>query len=175
MALNPGRVPPNDIETEKALLGALMINANAVYDAADVVRSDSFYAGKHRTIYDAIVSLYNKGEPIDVVFPMMHGPNGEDGTMQGLLELARVAYVGAGATASALAMDKLAMKTLCAGAGIPQVEFLSATGSDAAALDVRVRAAFGYPCYVKPANCGSHGGRLRILRASVLINRGSTA
>jgi len=67
MALNPGRVPPNDIETEKALLGALMINANAVYDAADVVRSDSFYAGKHRTIYDAIVSLYNKGEPIDVV------------------------------------------------------------------------------------------------------------
>lgn len=67
MALTPGRVPPNDIETEKALLGALMINANAVYDAADVVRSDSFYAGKHRTIYDAILSLYNKGEPIDVV------------------------------------------------------------------------------------------------------------
>ncbi len=67
MAMTPGRVPPNDLETEKALLGALMINPNAVYDAADIVRSDSFYAGKHRTIYDAILSLYTKGEPIDVV------------------------------------------------------------------------------------------------------------
>jgi len=113
-------------------------------------------------------SLGAAGEPIDVVFPMMHGPNGEDGTMQGLLELARVAYVGAGATASALAMDKLAMKTLCAGAGIPQVEFLSATGSDAAGLDVRVRAAFGYPCYVKPANCGSSVGVTRVRDASAL-------
>ncbi|MFZ2887119.1 MAG: replicative DNA helicase [Minisyncoccia bacterium] len=61
------RVPPQDIETEKALLGALMINQNAMYDAADVVRADSFYAGKHRTIFDAIVSLHAKGEPIDIV------------------------------------------------------------------------------------------------------------
>lgn len=67
MATTPGRVPPHDLETEKALLGALMINANAIYDSADVVRPESFYAGKHRTIFDAILSLYNKGEPIDVV------------------------------------------------------------------------------------------------------------
>ena len=67
MAQTPGRVPPSDLETEKALLGALMINAGAIYETADVVRMDSFYAGKHRTIYDAVLSLYNKGEPIDVV------------------------------------------------------------------------------------------------------------
>ena len=107
-------------------------------------------------------SLGDAGDPIDVVFPMVHGPNGEDGTLQGLLELARVPYVGAGPTASALAMDKLAMKTLCAGAGIPQVEFLSAGSLDAAALDRQVVAAFGYPCYVKPANLGSSVGVSRV-------------
>lgn len=61
------RVPPQDVETERALLGALMISQGAIYDVADVVHMDSFYAAKHRTIYDAMLSLYNKGEPIDVV------------------------------------------------------------------------------------------------------------
>lgn len=102
------------------------------------------------------------GDPVDVVFPMVHGPNGEDGTLQGLLELARVPYVGCGPTASALAMDKLAMKTLCAGAGIPQVEFFSAGSDDAEALNGKVAASFGYPCYVKPANLGSSVGVSRV-------------
>ncbi len=66
MATSP-RVPPQDIEMEKALLGALLLNANAIYEVADVVGVDSFYAGKHRTIYDAMLSLYSKGEPIDLV------------------------------------------------------------------------------------------------------------
>ena len=106
--------------------------------------------------------LGSAGDVADVVFPMIHGPNGEDGTLQGLLELAQVPYVGAGPTASAIAMDKLAMKTICAGAGIPQVEFFSASDLDAEALDVRVRATFGYPCYVKPANLGSSVGVSRV-------------
>ena len=67
MAGQPARVPPQDIEMEKALLGALMLSQGAMYEAADVVGVDSFYAGKHRAIYDAMVSLYTKGEPIDVV------------------------------------------------------------------------------------------------------------
>jgi D-alanine-D-alanine ligase len=113
-------------------------------------------------------SLGPVGDPVDVVFPMVHGPNGEDGTLQGLLELARVPYVGAGPTASALAMDKLAMKTLCAGAAIPQVEFLSAGDADAATLDARVRSAFGYPCFVKPANLGSSVGVTRVREARSL-------
>lgn len=61
------RLPPQNIEMERALLGALMINQSAMYEVADVVRSDSFYAGKHRVIYEAMLSLYQKGEPIDVV------------------------------------------------------------------------------------------------------------
>ena len=67
MAQHPARVPPQDIEMERALLGALMLNQNAMYEVADLVGVDSFYAGKHRTIFDAMLSLYAKGEPIDVV------------------------------------------------------------------------------------------------------------
>lgn len=61
------RIPPQNIEMERALLGALMLNQTAMYEIADVVAVDSFYAGKHRTIYDAMLSLYAKGDPIDVV------------------------------------------------------------------------------------------------------------
>ncbi|MBI2612659.1 replicative DNA helicase [Candidatus Kaiserbacteria bacterium] len=64
---NPLRTPPQDTETERALLGALMLNQNAMYEVADVVGVDSFYTGRHRTIYDAMLSLHSKGEPIDVV------------------------------------------------------------------------------------------------------------
>ncbi|HEY2772960.1 MAG TPA: D-alanine--D-alanine ligase family protein [Candidatus Binatia bacterium] len=107
-------------------------------------------------------------DPVDVVFPILHGPNGEDGTVQGLLELVRVPYVGAGPAASAIAMDKLAMKMLCAGAGIPQVEFFSAGDGDGDAIDRKVRGAFGYPCYVKPANLGSSVGVSRVRDLSEL-------
>lgn len=67
MAATVARIPPHDLDTEKALLGALMINQGAVYEVADIVRIDSFYAKKHATIFDAMLSLYQKGEPIDVV------------------------------------------------------------------------------------------------------------
>lgn len=67
MADKSPRVPPQDIEMEKALLGALMLSQNAMYEVADLIAVDSFYAGKHRTIFDAMLALYAKGEPIDVV------------------------------------------------------------------------------------------------------------
>jgi D-alanine-D-alanine ligase len=124
--------------------------------------------GEVRLVATGGGTLGEAADPIDVVFPMLHGQNGEDGTMQGLLELAQVPYVGAGPTASAIAMDKLAMKTLCAGAGLPQVEFLPAIGADAASLDKKIRGAFGYPCYVKPANCGSSVGVSRVRDAGEL-------
>jgi len=60
------RVPPQDVEMEKALLGALMLSQSAMYEVADLVGIDSFYAGKHRVLYDAMLALYGKGEPIDV-------------------------------------------------------------------------------------------------------------
>ncbi len=67
MAGTSARVPPQDIEMERALLGALMLSQNAIYEVADLVGVDSFYAGKHRTIFDAMLGLHAKGEPIDVV------------------------------------------------------------------------------------------------------------
>jgi replicative DNA helicase len=67
MTSNTTRIPPQDIEMERALLGALMINSQAIYEVSDTATVDSFYAGKHRTIYDAMLSLHSKGEPIDVV------------------------------------------------------------------------------------------------------------
>ncbi len=67
MATNVTRVPPQDIEMEKALLGALMLNQNAMYEVADMVGVDSFYSGKHRAVFDAMLGLYAKSEPVDVV------------------------------------------------------------------------------------------------------------
>ena len=90
----------------------------------------------------------------DVFFPVLHGTYGEDGTVQGLFELAGVPYVGAGVTASAAAMDKAIMKSLFAQAGLPQVEHRVLLGRDAAA-EARLVDELGLPLFVKPANLGS--------------------
>jgi D-alanine-D-alanine ligase len=90
----------------------------------------------------------------DVVFPVLHGPFGEDGTVQGLLEIADVPYVGAGVLASALCMDKLAFKDLMSVAGLPQVDYVPLReGEDPAAL-----ARLDLPVFVKPARLGSSVG-----------------
>lgn len=67
MTAQAQRVPPQDLDMERALLGALMLSGSAMYEVADVVGVDSFYSGKHRTIFDAMLSLHSRGEPIDVV------------------------------------------------------------------------------------------------------------
>lgn len=102
---------------------------------------------------------------IDVWFPVLHGPNGEDGTLQGLLTLMQMPYVGSGVLGSALGMDKLAMKTAFAQAGLPQVKYLPVTRAEVwsnpcvfPALCDRIEAELGYPCFVKPANLGSSVG-----------------
>lgn len=97
------------------------------------------------------------GNPgIDVVFPVLHGTFGEDGTVQGLLELADVPYVGGGVLASAIAMDKDIMKRLCREACLPVVEYIALSRSR---LDViAVEDQFSYPVFVKPANLGSSVG-----------------
>jgi len=94
-----------------------------------------------------------------VVFPLLHGPLGEDGTVQGLLELAGVPYVGCGVLASALAMDKAMAKEVFAAKGIPQARHVSLLERevDAAAID-RLEIELGYPMFVKPANMGSSVG-----------------
>jgi D-alanine-D-alanine ligase len=90
----------------------------------------------------------------DVFFPVLHGPFGEDGTVQGLFELAAVPYVGAGVAASAASMDKAMMKALFARAGLPQVDYRVLLGRDAA-LEARCLEELGLPVFVKPANLGS--------------------
>jgi D-alanine-D-alanine ligase len=103
---------------------------------------------------------------IDVVFPVLHGPYGEDGTVQGLLELANVAYVGAGVLGSAVGMDKAVMKALFAAYALPTVPHLTFTryewDRDAARLTARVTEELEYPVFVKPANLGSSVGISRV-------------
>ena len=99
---------------------------------------------------------------VDVVFPVLHGPFGEDGTIQGMLELAGIPYVGSGVLASAVGMDKLTMKKIFAHHGLPQVEWLGLTRNawekDRDDLVRRIEESLGYPCFVKPANLGSSVG-----------------
>ncbi len=90
----------------------------------------------------------------DAVFPALHGPFGEDGTVQGLLEIADVAYVGAGVLASALCMDKVTFKDLMARAGIPQVDYAGVREGD----DLGRLERLGLPVFVKPARLGSSVG-----------------
>jgi D-alanine-D-alanine ligase len=99
--------------------------------------------------------------PIDVVFPVLHGTYGEDGTVQGLLELAGLPYVGAGVLGSSLGMDKAAMKRVLQASGLPIADFVSLRYIDFCKdPDGSVKAALqmGLPCFVKPANAGSSVG-----------------
>ena len=98
---------------------------------------------------------------VDVVFPLLHGPFGEDGTLQGLLELAGVPYVGSGVLASAVAMDKSAMKVLLAAAGLPVGPYVVVPDRDWPSAGDRgpdQGAACGLPVFVKPARAGSSVG-----------------
>lgn len=109
---------------------------------------------------DNLVSL--TGLAIDVVFPVLHGPFGEDGTVQGLLELANVPYVGCGVLASAVGMDKLMMKTVFRASGLRVPDWVAVSRSDwqadPAGITRKIEKDLGYPLFVKPANLGSSLG-----------------
>ena len=99
---------------------------------------------------------------IDVIFPVLHGPYGEDGTIQGMLEMANLPYVGCSVLSSAVAMDKAVAKQLFAAAGLPQVPYhvvkRSVWQRDPDQVTREVEAALAYPLFVKPANLGSSVG-----------------
>nr|HID13965.1 D-alanine--D-alanine ligase A [Anaerolineae bacterium] len=99
---------------------------------------------------------------LDVVFPVLHGPYGEDGTVQGLLELAGIPYVGAGVTGSALGMDKAIFKDVMRAHGLPVVDYVvlkrKEWDADPEGVMERIEARFGYPVFTKPANLGSSVG-----------------
>ena len=113
-------------------------------------------------------------ERLDVAAPILHGKNGEDGTIQGLLELAGIPYVGCGVLASAVCMDKAVANTLMDAAGVPHCRWCYAIRAEAeqsmhALLD-RVEGRLGYPVFVKPANAGSSVGISKAHNRSELQN-----
>ena len=110
-----------------------------------------------------------KGEKLigglDVIFPVLHGPYGEDGTVQGLLRLADIPFVGADVLGSAVSMDKDVMKRLLKEAGIPQAKFISIRFSERELIEFEtVESYTGMPCFVKPANLGSSVGISKVHR-----------
>jgi D-alanine-D-alanine ligase len=116
----------------------------------------------------AVVTALN----LDIVFPVLHGPYGEDGTIQGLLELANMAYVGAGVLASAAGMDKSAMKMMFAAQGLPVGAWRSFVRTDWDRDRSRVIAdleTLGYPMFVKPANLGSSVGISKVKKPADLV------
>ncbi|BAZ85979.1 D-alanine--D-alanine ligase family protein [Dolichospermum compactum] len=108
-------------------------------------------------------------QEVDLWFPVLHGPNGEDGTIQGLLTLMQVPFVGSGVLGSAVGMDKIAMKMAFAQAGLPQVKYIAVTRAQVWSnacvfpkLCDEIEATLGYPCFVKPANLGSSVGIAKV-------------
>ncbi len=109
----------------------------------------------------------------DVAFPALHGPQGEDGSVQGLLEILDVAYVGSGVTASAVCLDKVLFKELMSAAGLPQVDYRGVGAERFARARAGVLeelAALGLPLFVKPAHLGSSMGIVRVAAADELAD-----
>lgn len=110
---------------------------------------------------------------VDVLFPVVHGTYGEDGTLQGLFELANLPYVGCGVMASAIGMDKVAAKRIFRDAGLPIVPFIevlrNAWRQHSDDIIGRVEAELGFPCFVKPVNCGSSVGVAKARDHATLI------
>jgi len=136
-----------DAETKRDLL-ARTVSAEASSALARVETSEGLPAGLSRSL--------------DVVLVLLHGPRGEDGAIQGLLELAGLPYTGAGVLASAIGMDKAAMKDVFRAHGLPIVEHALVKRheweQDRAGVASRVAGRIGFPCFVKPANLGSSVG-----------------
>jgi D-alanine-D-alanine ligase len=134
-------------------------------------RRDARTRETHGEEVDAVTTITGLG--LDVIFPVLHGPLGEDGTIQGLLELANVAYVGCGVLASAVGMDKAAMKILFKHNGLRVSDWLLVTRRELAAgreaMQRRIEKALAYPLFVKPANMGSSVGISKVHDATELF------
>ncbi len=164
-------------EHEVSLASATSVIANLDKKKYQVVpigisRAGEWYCGKHvlplMKAGKKIPRFYRftlKPEPgaaVDVIFPVLHGTRGEDGTVQGLLELASIPYVGAGVLGSAVGMDKVAQKLIFEASSLPTPRFLYFTTSEyraaPRAFQARIKTILGLPCFIKPANLGSSVG-----------------
>lgn len=116
---------------------------------------------------------------VDVVFPVLHGKNGEDGTMQGFLQLAGIPFVGCDALSSAMSMDKAVSNTIADHIGVPQAKWLGVTcteyAQDAEGFRTKCAAYLGFPLFVKPANAGSSVGVTKVCEMDALDDALTTA
>ena len=156
--LDRERYEPVPIRIEKSGKWTLGAKAPQALSAAQVIEEQKHSEALQPVEPTAAVT----GSGIDVVFPVLHGPYGEDGTVQGLLELANVPYVGASVLGSAVGMDKAVMKTLFAAQGLPivrhEVVLRREWERESASITTRVARRLGSPVFVKPANLGSSVG-----------------
>jgi D-alanine-D-alanine ligase len=184
--LDRTRYEPVPIRIEKDGRWALADRAPTAVSAAEVIEQARLEAARPsregrevhlvaRPSEETILSIVRKpaarpdegqavvtGLNLDVIFPVLHGPYGEDGTIQGLLELANVPYIGAGVLASAVGMDKGVMKVVFAAAGLPICAYRIVLGHNwrqrHESIAADLESALGYPMFVKPANLGSSVG-----------------
>ncbi|PLT27971.1 D-alanine--D-alanine ligase [Peribacillus deserti] len=140
------------------------INGPQLTAPAETIKELEYKPESGQVSMDTALTLRDSGDHqgFDVIFPLLHGPNGEDGTVQGMLELMNLPYVGNGVLASSAGMDKVIMKNIFAQAGLPQVAYVwfirSGWEKDREASYEKVESEIGYPCFVKPANLGSSVG-----------------
>jgi len=185
--LDPERYLPVAILIEKDGRWALPARPPAITVAADVIHAGKKeLTGPSREAHlvahpggDTLMTVDRSdqgavvaGLGLDVVFPVLHGPYGEDGTVQGLLELANVPYVGAGVLASAIGMDKAAMKMIFAANGLPICDYhaflVRDWRSDERGVMTTIATKLGFPVFVKPANLGSSVGISKARHAAEL-------
>jgi D-alanine-D-alanine ligase len=166
-------------EREVSLASAASVRAGLERAGHEALAVEVERDGTWRHAGEALALVPGRGLlGADVVFPALHGPFGEDGTVQGLLECLDVPYVGAGVLASAVCMDKVASKELLARAGVPQVAYRGvrhARWSEAPDEVLRDLAALGLPVFVKPARLGSSVGIVRVAGADELAGALETA
>ncbi|HBE21089.1 MAG TPA: D-alanine--D-alanine ligase [Cyanobacteria bacterium UBA11149] len=168
------------INSARAIANALMTGQNQdKYQVLPIyIQKDGLWQGVSvaRGVLESGIPLVSEGKgnlwqfppevsDVDVWFPILHGPNGEDGTIQGLLKLMQAPVVGSGVLGSAIGMDKIAMKMAFAEAGLPQVKYMAVNRSQVWSnpcvfpkLVDEIQESLGYPCFVKPANLGSSVG-----------------
>jgi D-alanine-D-alanine ligase len=195
--LDPEKYEPIAIRIEKDGRWTLPRKPPSLVSAADVIHAAASDGGRiadgareaHLVAHpggDTMLTIDRREDPstgsghsavvstlgLDVVFPVLHGPYGEDGTVQGLLELANVAYVGAGVLASAVGMDKAVMKLVFKAKGLPvcdyEVVLLRDWKKDERTVLQSVVSRLGFPLFVKPANLGSSVGISKAKHAAEL-------
>ncbi|MGM7636892.1 D-alanine--D-alanine ligase [Bacillus sp. Hm123] len=163
------------LHTAKAVIGALDLNKFDIHPIYITIDGTWVEGGKLTAPVEDISALqFSTGDTsavvldslssgkYDVIFPLLHGPNGEDGTIQGLLETMNLPYVGNGVLSSSAGMDKVIMKNIFAQAGLPQVHYVwfirKVWQDNKEAAYEQIEKELGYPCFVKPANLGSSVG-----------------